>query len=64
MRHYRLQYAQVITMDIFALTFYGIVCGTLAYVSPTMKNKMLRLAMGVCIGLLAATALPLVRGVV
>ncbi|MFT5421674.1 MAG: hypothetical protein ACI9D5_002432 [Candidatus Endobugula sp.] len=51
-------------MDIFALTFYGIVCGTLAYVSPTMKNKMLRLAMGVCIGLLAATALPLVRGVI
>jgi hypothetical protein len=48
-------------MDTFALLFYGIVCGTLAYTSPAMKNKIARLAIGICIGLLAAAALPLIR---
>jgi hypothetical protein len=48
-------------MDIFALTFYGIVCGLLAYTSPIMKNKLVRLGIGMGIGLLAATALPWIR---
>jgi hypothetical protein len=48
-------------MDTFTLLFYGIICGTLAYASPTMKNKIVRLAIGVCIGLLAAVTLPLIR---
>lgn len=49
-------------MDIFTLTFYGIICGTLAYTSPTINNKMLRLAVGVGVGLLAAGVLPLIKG--
>ncbi len=51
-------------MDILALTFYGIICGALAYISPTMKNTLIRLAIGVGTGLIAASALPLVRAVV
>jgi hypothetical protein len=48
-------------MDIFTLTFYGTVCGLLAYASPTMKNKFIRLTVGIFIGLLAAALLPLIR---
>ena len=48
-------------MDIFTFAFYGIVCGVLAYASPIMNNKMIRLAVGVCTGLLAAAVLPLIR---
>jgi len=50
-------------MDTSALLFYGIVCGVLAYTSPAMKNKIARLAIGFCIGLLAAAILPLIRTV-
>ena len=50
-------------MDIFTLTFYGIVCGLLAYASPTMKNKIIHLLIGVTIGLIAAAILPFIRSI-
>ncbi len=51
-------------MDILTLTFYGIVCGILAHMSPTMKNTLIRVAIGVSTGLLAAVILPLIRTLV
>jgi uncharacterized membrane protein (DUF485 family) len=48
-------------MDTFTFLFYAIVCGVLAYASPVMKNKIARLAIGFCMGLLAAAILPLIR---
>lgn len=48
-------------MDAFTLVFYGIICGGLAYMSPSLKNKILRLIAGVGIGLLAAAILPIIR---
>ncbi len=51
-------------MDILTLSFYGLVCGTLACLSPTMKNRIVRITVGVLTGLLAAAALPLVHTVI
>ena len=48
-------------MDILTLSFYGIICGTLAYASPAMKNTIVRLAIGVGTGLLAAAMLPSIK---
>jgi len=50
------------SMDIISLAFYGIICGVLSFLSPAMTNKILRLAIGVGVGLLAAAVLPIIRG--
>ncbi len=48
-------------MDAFAIGYYGIICGLLAYAVPLLNSKFRRLLFGICTGLIAATLLPFVR---
>ncbi len=49
-------------MDPVTLTFYGAVCGLLAYFSHRLNNGLLRFGAGIVVGLVAASALPPLRG--
>ena len=48
-------------MDPVTLTFYGIVCGLLAYAAPLLGRGPVRFAVGLAVGLVAAGALPHLR---
>ena len=49
-------------MDPVTLTFYGLVCGLLAAFVPR-ASRVFRFAVGVGVGLVAASFLPPLRGV-
>ena len=48
-------------MDPISLGFYAAVCGTLGACAPWLGKLWVRLAVGACVGLAAATVLPLIR---
>ena len=48
-------------MDPVNLTYYAVVCGGLAAYSPTLSNRIVRLAMGFGVGALSAMLLPTVH---
>jgi hypothetical protein len=50
-------------MDVTALIFYAIVCGLLSLAAPTMGKPLIRVAVGTFVGIAAAVALPVLRGV-
>jgi hypothetical protein len=45
-------------MDATNLVFYAAVCGTLAAFAPQGRGRPVRAAIGIVVGLLAASALP------
>ena len=49
-------------MDPVNLAFYGLVCGTLAAFSPSLGSRATRVVVGVIVGLIASTLLPLLKG--
>ena len=49
------------TLDPVTLTYYAIVCGCLAWVSPRLGPTIARLMAGVIVGVVAALLLPLLR---
>jgi hypothetical protein len=49
-------------MDPVTLTFYGLICGVLAAFVPA-ASRAFRFALGVGVGLIAATMLPPLRAV-
>ena len=50
-------------MDPISLVFYAIVCGILSAVAPNLGGMVPRLAAGAVVGIVAAAALPTLRGV-
>ncbi len=48
-------------MDMLALMFYGTICGALSMVSPQFTNPLVRISVGVVVGFIAASFLPIVR---
>ena len=50
-------------MDPITLSFYAVVCGALSIVAPNLGGFIPRLAIGAVVGIVAATVLPLARGV-
>ncbi|WP_233417014.1 hypothetical protein [Halovulum marinum] len=48
-------------MDPLTLVYYAAVCGALGAYAPRMGGLVVRLGIGAIVGLVAATALPLVR---
>jgi len=48
-------------MDFVTLAYYGLICGILSLAAPRLGNRMVRLAIGVVVGLIAAGVLPLAR---
>ena len=50
------------TLDFTAMAFYAAVCGGLALVAPSTGGWPVRVALGIIVGMTAATVLPLVQG--
>ena len=48
-------------MDPVTLTYYGAICGLLSLAAPRVGSGLLRFALGIAVGLLAAAALPVLR---
>ena len=48
--------------DPVAATYYAVVCGCLASVSPLVNPLVIRLGAGVIVGIIAALGLPVLRG--
>ena len=49
-------------MDPISLVFYAIVCGLLSLFAPNLGGYLPRLIVGAGVGLVAALALPTIRG--
>ncbi len=51
-------------MDVTALVFYGLVCGGLGWAGPRLGAPMVRFGIGVVVGIIAASVLPLLRAAI
>lgn len=51
-------------MDPLALAYYALICGLLGLAAPRLGGSALRFGVGVAVGLLAASVLPLLRALV
>lgn len=51
-------------MEPISLVFYAIVCGLLSIFAPSLGGTVPRMAVGAVVGVAAAAALPIVRGIV
>ncbi len=49
-------------MDPISISFYALICGCLSVAAPRLGGMIPRLAVGAGIGIVAAIALPLLRG--
>ena len=49
------------TFDPATIAWYGAICGLLSLAAPRIGNRTARLIAGIVIGIVAATALPLLR---
>lgn len=49
-------------MDPVTMIFYAIVCGSLGFAGPALGRPPIRLAIGALVGIVAAGALPWLRG--
>ena len=52
------------TMDPIALAFYAIICGALSVFAPNLGGFLPRLAAGAAVGIIAATLLPVIKGLI
>jgi hypothetical protein len=50
--------------DYLAMAFYAAVCGTLAIFAPSTGGMLARAGIGIFVGLVAATILPMLKGMV
>ncbi len=48
-------------MDVLGLVFYGAVCGLLSWAGPVLGAPIVRLGVGVAVGIAAAGILPIIR---
>lgn len=51
-------------MDPVTMTFYAVICGALAAVSPNLGPRLHRAGYGILVGALAAFALPSIRAAI
>ncbi len=49
-------------MEPISLAFYAVVCGILSFFAPNLGGAVPRMAVGAVVGILAATTLPFIRG--
>lgn len=50
--------------DSTSLIWYAVVCGALAAFAPQFGGRVVRLSVGAIVGIVAATILPAVRGMI
>lgn len=55
--------ATVPDMDYIALIYYACVCAVLSLLAPRLRRNVSRLAVGAVVGLIAASCLPFLKGV-
>lgn len=48
-------------MDVIALLYYAAICGLLGWAAPHFGGRLPRFAVGVAVGLAAASLLPMLR---
>lgn len=48
-------------MDFVTLAYYAAICGLLSVAAPYLGNRLVRLTLGVLVGVIAAALLPLAR---
>ncbi|WP_422370303.1 hypothetical protein [Hoeflea sp.] len=51
------------SFDLTAIAWYAVICGVLSALAPSFGGRPVRLAIGGLVGIAAATALPMVRGI-
>jgi len=49
-------------MDPITIAFYAVVCGCLSAAAPTVPKLPIRLAVGAGVGVVAASVLPVIKG--
>jgi hypothetical protein len=49
-------------VDVVTLIYYAAICGALGYAAPSVGAPLLRVALGVVVGIVAAALLPMLRG--
>lgn len=48
-------------MDFLTIGYYGVICALLAWTVPLLDKSFHRFLFGLCVGLIAATALPFLK---
>jgi hypothetical protein len=48
--------------DTTAIVWYAAICGTLSALAPSLGGQALRISIGAVVGILAATVLPFLKG--
>jgi hypothetical protein len=49
-------------MDPINLAFYALICGTLGWAGPRLGAPIARIGLGAAVGIVAAAALPVLKG--
>jgi hypothetical protein len=50
------------SFDLTAIAWYAVICGVLSALAPSFGGRPARIAIGGLVGIVAATALPALRG--
>ena len=50
-------------MDYTSLVYYAVICGLLCLAAPYLEKRLVRLGVGMAVGLIAATVLPIARDI-
>jgi hypothetical protein len=49
-------------MDATAIAWYAVICGVLSALAPSFGGRLVRVLIGGVVGIIAATVLPMFRG--
>ncbi|MCY0095304.1 hypothetical protein [Hoeflea ulvae] len=50
------------SIDATAIAWYAVICGILSALAPSFGGRLVRISIGAVVGIVAATVLPLLRG--
>ncbi len=53
-----------VSIDATAIAWYAIICGVLSALAPSFGGRLVRLLVGGVVGIIAATVLPALRGLI
>ncbi|WP_339758944.1 hypothetical protein [uncultured Hoeflea sp.] len=51
-------------IDATAIAWYAIICGVLSALAPSFGGRLVRVLIGGVVGIIAATVLPVLRGLI
>ena len=50
-------------MDIFNIVYYGIICGILGVSAPFLEGRAIRFIVGILVGVIGASLLPILKSI-